>query len=141
MTVVWIIIKIVIYAQILSVIYRQSNNFIFILAQRPKTWILFVGILGITNMLVAYYLEWDPRLVGAAILIMISINGYPSMSNKERDIIGEAYSDLGIPHGPLQSKIGLAIFFISSTVFYILLFSEKCNARNECISLFKELTS
>jgi hypothetical protein len=54
-------------------------------------------------MLVANYLEWNPHLVGTAVLIMIFINRYPSLSNKEHDIIGEVYKDFGMPHGSLQA--------------------------------------
>ena len=63
MDTIWRIAKFIIYTFILNVVYRQSYNFLFFLARRPVIWIGVVGLLGISNMLLAYLLGWDPRLV------------------------------------------------------------------------------
>jgi hypothetical protein len=66
MSAVWVITKIAVYAAILNAIYRQSYNFLFVLAQRPKTWIAVIGMIGTLNMALAFVLGWDPGVVSAA---------------------------------------------------------------------------
>jgi hypothetical protein len=78
MSVVWLIGKIAFYTFILNVLFRQTYNFIFVLAKRPTVWIGVVALLGVANMALAYALSWDPRLVGAATLTTIILNIPPS---------------------------------------------------------------
>jgi hypothetical protein len=50
MSVVWLIGKIAFYTFILNVLFRQTYNFIFVLAKRPTVWIGVVALLGVANM-------------------------------------------------------------------------------------------
>lgn len=144
MNIIWLIVKFIIYTYVLAVLYRQSYNFLFFLARRPITWIGFVGLLGISNMVLAYLLGWDPRLVSAAVITAFLFNIAPSppvghTKEEMRSMVNEIYIELGLPHGRLQSKIGLAVFGLCSLGSYILFFTEVCNRVGSCTPLIHTL--
>lgn len=144
MDTIWLIAKFVIYTFILSVLYRQSYNFVFFLARRPVTWISVVGLLGISNMVLAFLLGWDPRLVSAAVITAFILNLAPSPPaghTKEdmRTMVDEIYKELELPYGRMQSKIGLASFALCSLVSYVLLFGETCDRSGACTPIFQTL--
>src|SRR6516164_2785173 len=127
MNAAWAVPKIALYTFVLNVLYRQSYNFLFFLARRPKTWIAVVGALGALNMAFAYALGWDPRLVSAAVPIAFLLNiapGPPEGITKEekRAIVNEFYEQMGLPFGRLQSRLGLLAFGLCSLISYLALF-------------------
>jgi hypothetical protein len=143
MDAVWAVPKIAIYTFVLVVLYRQSSNFLFLLARRPKTWIAVVGALGALNMALAYALGWDPRLVSAAVLIAFLLNiapAPPEGHTKEewRIFIKECYEEMGLPSGRLQSRLGLLAFGLCSLISYAALFGQTCDI-NKCTPLFRGL--
>jgi hypothetical protein len=129
---------------VLVVLYRQSYDVLFFLARRPMTWIAVVGLLGISNMVLAYLLGWNPRLVSAAVIIAFILNIAPSPpagNTKEemRSMVNEIYKESGLPHGRLQSKIGLSVFGLCSLGSYILLFGEVYGRGGACTPLIRTL--
>ena len=144
MNIVLIIAKIAIYSFVLVVLYRQSYNFLFFLAKRPKTWIAVVGVIGVINMGLAYVVGWDPRLLSSAALTTFLLNIAPSPSaghTKEemRTMVNEIYKEWGLPRGRLQRKIGLAVFGLCSLGSYILFFGEIYSRSGECTPLIRSL--
>ncbi len=144
MDTVWLIAKFIIYTFILSVLYRQSYNFLFFLARRPVIWIGVVGLLGISNMVLAYLLGWDPRLVSAAVFTAFILNLVPSppsghTKEEMRTMVDEIYKEMELPHGRVQSKIGLAVFALCSLTSYVLLFGEVCDRSGACTPIFRTL--
>lgn len=144
MSTLWLIAKFFIYTFILTVLYRQSYNLLFFLARLPSVWIGVVGLLGILNMVLAYILGWDPRLVGASTASAIILNLAPSPSagrTKEemRVMVNEIYKELELPHGRVQAKIGLAVFTLCSLGSYVLLFGEVCDRNGACTPIFRTL--
>jgi hypothetical protein len=129
MAIIWMILKIAIYTFVVHVVFRQTYNFVFILWQKPRLWILIIAILSIANMLLAFSLSWNPSLVSAAILIAILLNlplHKPKHITEEKykSLVDDTYTDLGIKHGRLVYRIGIGTFAIASLVSYIVLFSE-----------------
>lgn len=127
MNAAWLVAEFVIYTFALVVLYRQSYNFLFLLARCPVTWIVVVGLLGILNMTVAYWFGWDPPLVGAAASTAFILNLVPSSpagqtKREMRTMVNEIYEELGLPHGRVQSKTGLAVFGLCSIGSYVLFF-------------------
>ncbi len=146
MSVVWLIVKIAIYIFILSVLFRQTYNFIFVLAKRPEVWIVVVALLGVANMGLAYALSWDPRLVSAATLAAIILNIAPpvpkGLSKTEfRATVDAVYEEWGITHGRLKSRLGLIAFAIFSLGAYVFFFGEICTLSGECTTMMKGLFS
>lgn len=131
MTLVWLITKTILYVFVLNVVFRQSFNFIFVLARRPKTWILLVGLLGFFNIALAYAMEW--RDVSSAVFFAFLLNMRPSPPNgitrrEMREMAKDYYNELGIPHGRLQASLGLAAFGLLSLGGYVLFFVEDCGS-------------
>jgi len=144
MNAVWVVSKIAIYTFVLVVLYRQSYNFLFFLARRPKTWIAVVGALGALNVVFAYALGWDPRLVSAAAFTALLLNiapAPPKGHTKEewRITINEVYGEMGLPSGRLQSRLGLLAFGLCSLISYLALFGQTCDINNECTPLLQGL--
>jgi hypothetical protein len=144
MNAVWVVSKIAIYTFVLSVLYRQSSNFLFILAHLPKTWIAVVGALGALNMAFAYALGWDPALVSAAALgaLLFNIAPVPPKGHTKEEwriTINEAYQEMGLPSGRLQSRLGLLAFGLCSLISYVAFFTQTCDINNECTPLFRGL--
>lgn len=142
----WLIAKIAIYTTILNVLYRQTYNFIFVLARRPVAWILTIAALGAANMVLAYALAWDPRLVITATLITVFINLSPStpkgVSKEEfRASIDATYEERGIARGRLMSRLGFISFVICSLCAYALLFGELCTISGECTTIIESIYS
>jgi hypothetical protein len=143
MNAVWVVSKIAIYTFVLVVLYRQSSNFLFFLARRPKTWIAVVGALGALNMAFAYALGWDPRLVSDAALGALLFNIGPEppeghTKEESRILINEAYQEEGLPSGRLQHRLGLLAFGLCSLISYAALFGQTCDI-NKCTPLFRGL--
>ncbi|MGE4534428.1 hypothetical protein [Halomonas sp.] len=142
MSTIWLIVNFLFYTLIINVLYRQSYNLLFFVVRCPITWVGVAGLLGISNMVLAYVMGWDPRLVSAAVITAIILNLGSSLlpdQNKEemRAMVDDIYGDLELPHGRVQAKIGLATFALSSIGSYILLFIEICSLGGECTPLFK----
>jgi hypothetical protein len=142
----WLITKIAIYTFILSVLFRQTYNLIFVMAKRPATWITVVALFGVANMGLAYALSWDPRLVSAATLTAILLNISPSVpkgfsKTEFRATIDAVYEAMGITQGRLKSRIGLIVFGFFSLAAYVFLFSEICTLRGECAPMMRSLFS
>jgi hypothetical protein len=145
MNAIWVIAKIVVYTAVLNVIYRQSYNLLFFLAQRPKTWIAVAGIIGFLNIGLVYSLGWDPRIVGTATLVVAVLNSAPTTpkgvtKEEMRALVDEVYREWGTPHGRLQARLGLASFVVCSIVAYVLFFGEVCDVNNICKPLWGALT-
>jgi hypothetical protein len=145
-SVVWLIVKIATYIFILNVLFRQTYNFIFVLAKRPAVWIVVVALLGVANMGLAYALSWDPRLVSAATLTAIILNIAPpvpkGLSKTEfRATVDAVYEGWGITHGRLKSRLGLISFATFSLGAYVFFFGEICTLSGECTPMMKGLFS
>ena len=142
----WIIAKIVIYTFALNVLYRQTYNFIFVLASRPVIWVFIVAVLGLANMILAYTMAWDPRLVITVTLIVIFLNISPSPPKgipKEdfRASVDAIFEEWGITRGRLKSRLGFIGFVICSLGAYVLLFGESCTIDGECTKIIERILS
>lgn len=143
MDTVWLIAKIIIYIFVLNILYRQSYNFVFFFARRPLTWIGTVGLLGILNMVLAYLLGWDPRLVSVAVFTVFILNIAPSLPTSHtkeemHTMVDEIYKEMELPQGRIQAKVGLVTFALCSLVSYVLLFGEVCSSEG-CTPIFRTL--
>ena len=146
MSVVWLIVKIAFYTFILSVLFRQTYNFLFVLAKRPAIWIGVVALLGVANMALASALSWDPRLASAATLTAIILNIAPSVpkgisKTEFRATVDTVYEGWGITRGRLKSRLGLIAFAVFSLAACVLFFGETCTLSGECIPMMKGLFS
>lgn len=146
MSTLWLIAKIAIYTIVLNVLYRQTYNFIFVLARRPVAWILTIAALGVANMVLAYALAWDPSLVITATLIAIFLNFSPSTPkgiSKEdfRASVDVIYEEWGIARGRLKSRLGFIGFVICSLCAYALLLGEMCTSSGECTTIIESIFS
>ena len=146
MSVVWLIVKIAFYTFILSVLFRQTYNFLFVLAKRPAIWIGVVALLGVANMALASALSWDPRLVSAATLFAIILNIDPSVpkgisKTEFRATVDTVYEGWGITHGRLKDKLGLIAFTVFSLAAYAVFFGETCTPAGQCTPMIKTLFS
>lgn len=146
MNVLWLIVQIAIYTFVLSVLFRQMYNLIFVLAKRPVIWIVAVAVLGTANMGVAYAFSWNPRLVGVATLMAVILNIAPpipkgSSKTEFHASVDEVYKAWGVTHGRLKSKLGLIAFGAASVVAYVLFFGESCTLGGECTPIIKTFFS
>lgn len=142
MDIVWLIVKFIVYTFVLSALYRHSYNFIFFFARRPVTWIGAVGLLGILNIVLAYLLKWEPNFVSAVVFTVLILNLTPSLFTGKEEmgtIIDEMYKGIELPHGRMQSKIGLAVFALCSLSSYVLLFGKVCDSSGACTPIFRTL--
>jgi hypothetical protein len=125
-------------------IYRQSFNIVFMFAKQPWLWMLFVSVLGVANVTIAYLLGWNPRTVATATLLAAFFQLAPSTpkgveKSEIKNAVDETYIELGISHGRAKAKLGLFMFFAVSVASYILAFSEVCSTSGQCTPLLYQL--
>jgi hypothetical protein len=90
-------------------------------------------------------IAWSNVLVSAAVLVAFILNIAPAtppgFTNTEMNtMVDDVYRELGLPHGRLQARLGLAAFGLFSLASYILLFGEVCsNSSGACKPIFQTL--
>jgi len=138
-----LIFKIAGYAMALTLILRSSFFFIFYLASQPAAWIAFIAAFGALNMLGAFWLDFNARLVATATLLAI-IFGFPAgprgASRQEtKELRNAMYEGAGISNGSVKRLIGYLAFSVVSIVIYALAFGEICNSDGGCTPLYRSL--
>jgi len=128
MSTFWLLIKIAVYGFLLKCAYRWSHNLLFVIAKKPLIWIGFVAVLGAANIVLAYLMKWDPRLVGIAVIIAVIFNietkAPEGFKGNWKETIDDFWNAAGIPKGRVLSKTGLVVFALASLTTYVLLFGE-----------------
>lgn len=144
MSILWIIAKIAAQTWLLSMIIRQSYNFVFLALKKPILWIFLLASLGATFIVSAFAMSWDPRIVSSAAFLAMIFNwppsapkGMPKAEVKNR--IDQLYDEVGITRGRLKYRLGLLSFAFFSALAYVLLFSETCTYEGQCAPLWHGL--
>jgi len=127
-----VILTVGIYAFTLKTAYAWSYNILFILLKKPRLWIFTACLLGISNMVLAYFFAWSPRIVTVATLLAVGLSISPprpkGYSGDWKSDLDDIYKEMGLPRGRRQSIYGLVSFALSSLLTYALLFGEIAKA-------------
>ena len=142
MNIVWLLLKIVVYTNVLIGIYRLSKILFFELIEKPIIWIIAACVIGISNMIVANIFQWDSRLVITAAILSILFNF--ALTPSKRSTKGEMGTELdkanqGMSRVRIQSKLGLIGYGLFSLIGYILFFGEQCDRNGDCVSFINLL--
>ena len=129
MKTIYIIFGIFSFGFILNVTIRQTYNFIFLYARRPKLWIVAMALISTSAWTVSGAMGWGVSIPAWASTMAFLINLPPSSNKKgsheaQRRIADNIYKEIGIDNGTRLYRIGLYTFFIFSILSWGLIYGE-----------------
>jgi hypothetical protein len=128
MDIIWTIIKIILFTGVLTIIGKQTYNFIFLLEKKPILWILIMLLLGFLFFMIGSKIQdsfnvvwWSSALTFFALL--------PPKKNKdlENEInlgANDIYSEIGLKNGQIKYRIGLATYVIGSILGWVVYYGQ-----------------
>jgi hypothetical protein len=140
MAIIWLIAKIVIFAFILNVLFRQTYSFIFFRWQKPAVWIGALALLGVAAAAFAFGLSLKTSDVFFAVTFVVLLNlKAPAPKGVTRAEVDTVYTKMGIEHGRLKYLLGLVTFAFFFAASYLLLFADSCTAEGKCTPLLRTI--
>jgi hypothetical protein len=137
------IVGIVVLGFIINIALKQSYNFLFIMFKKPLLWIVTIAVVAIAVWSISAAFKWGVSVPALACTIALFMNFPPRQksANDKRTVqamADELYSEMGIKHGRLLHRIGLAGFVLSCLLSWIALYGEVCSG-GECQSIIKSI--
>jgi hypothetical protein len=134
-TVLWIIGTLV-FGFVLSIILKQSYNFIFILFKNPFLWIVAVVFVALIVWALSSLLKWSVFIPAWACAIAIFTNIPPRQKNSsENQVIkamaDEMYLEMGIKHGRLLHRIDKYGTLLTNYTKYFMTKKQKNEIENQ----------
>lgn len=128
MSIIWTILKVLLFTGILTVIAKQSYNFIFFMRKQPGAWIFFMLVLNFLFFMIGSKIQdsfnavwWSSLLTFLAIL--------PPKRNKQLqseidEAVKDLYEEMGISNGKLKYRLGLVSYCIGGITGWVLFYGE-----------------
>ena len=105
----------------LNVLYRQMQNYFFILNQEPAQWLFF-------NTLSVFMVWWilsslnQNDYIGFCAYTVVCFLNYKPLTDKEKLAVDDMYLEIGIKHGRVLSSLGLISLIPLSIASWLILY-------------------
>lgn len=136
MDIVLSIIGILVLGFALNVIFKQSYNFVFFLAKKPVLWVCLVTALSGLFWFVSGFSGLSVSSAAWATTMAFFMNLPPSSSNEAKALANEMYAEMGLSHGALLYRVGLAGFVVAALAGWVIFYGQTCNSAGECSGFF-----
>jgi len=130
------IIGILVLGFVLNVMFKQSYNFVFFLAKKPLLWVCLVTALSGLFWFISGFSGLSVSSAAWATTMAVFMNLPPSSTSDAKALANEMYAEMGIKHGALLYRIGLAGFVVSALVGWVIFYGQSCNSAGECSGFF-----
>ena len=114
---------------VINVLLKQTYNFIFFIGRKPVLWILVITIISTVVWGISATFSWNVNVPAWSSTIAFFMNLPPEHNNREEkenanQMVDEFYAGMGIKHGRLLYRLGLASFACSGIASWLLLYGE-----------------
>ncbi len=139
MSTVLTIVGIVVLGFIVNIVLKQSYNFLFILSKKPLLWIATIAVVAIVIWSVSAAFKCGVSIPAWVCAIALLMNLPPRQKSADdkravQAMADEIYSEIGIKHGRLLHRMGLAAFVLACLISWATLYGEICSG-GECRSI------
>lgn len=128
MSIIWIILKILIFTGILTVIAKQSYNFIFLMGKKPVVWIFCMLLLNFLFFLIGSNIQDSFNVVWWSSLLTLFAMLPPKKNEELQSEINEAvkdfYEEMGISNGKLKYRLGLISYSIGGIIGWVMFYGK-----------------
>ena len=132
MDVVISIIGIMVLGFLLNVLFKQSYNLVFFLEKKPVLWVFLITLMGGLFWFFSGLSGLSVSTAAWATTMAVAMNFPPRSTSESKEIANEMYLEMGIKHGPLLYRLGLAGFVISALAGWVIFYGKTCNSAGEC---------
>lgn len=128
MDIIWTIIKVILFTGILTIIGKQTYNFIFFIGKKPILWIIIMLLLGFLFFMIGSKIQNSFNAVWwSAVLTFFAL--LPPKKNKDLEseinlAVNDIYSEMGIKNGQIKYRIGLAAYVIGCIIGWIVFYGQ-----------------
>jgi hypothetical protein len=134
---------ILIFGFIINVILKQSYNFLFFLGRKPLAWIGSVVVIALIVWGVSAIAGWGVSIPAWACALALFLNLPPSQNTAEEKetvkmMADEVYAEMGIKHGRLLHRAGLAVFAFTCLGSWVIFYGEVCTGK-ECTRIIQNI--
>ena len=136
MDIVLLVAGILILGFLLNVVLKQSYNFVFYLAKNPLLWICLVTGLSGLFWFVCGFFGLSVSVTAWATIMAFFMNLPPSSTTEAKTLANEMYEEMGIKHGALLYRLGLAGFVVAAIASWIIFYGQTCNSVGQCSGFF-----
>ena len=130
------LIGIVVLGFALNLIFKQSYNFVFFLAKKPLLWICFVTVLSGLFWFICGFYGLSVSSAAWATTMAVFMNFPPRSTSEAKALANEMYAEMGLNHGALLYRVGLAGFVIAALAGWVIFYGQTCNSVGECSGFF-----
>jgi hypothetical protein len=113
---------------VLHVVLIWSHNIVFMLAKRPVLWISLCFLIGVGAMLGCRLLGLGHSIAfwggGIAFLLQLPPRANAESRAQISAAVDEVYREMGIHHGRLKYRLGLAAFVVGCAIGYVLAYGQ-----------------
>ena len=114
---------------VINVLLKQTYNFIFVIGNKPVLWILVMAIVGAVVWGISATFSWDVNIPAWSSTIAFFMNLPPKHKSREEkeianQMVDELYAGMGIKHGRLLYRLGLASFVCSGIASWLFFYGE-----------------
>ena len=139
MNIIWLLLKIIVYTNVLIWTYRILKIVFIEFLEKPILWIFAASLLGLSNSIVSYYFQWNPRLAMTAFVLsaIFILSTTPSDKSTREDSnveLDKTYQDVGTSRERFQLKMGFWGYVLISMIGHVLFFGEICSNSGDCVS-------
>lgn len=119
------VIKILAMGYVLSILFTQINNVIFLRLGNFFGWIIAIGVLVFLFWWACYVMGMDVTYPFWASVFVVYKKYPPELHDFQKASADASYSELyGISNGVKKYRLGLYFFIAASTAAWFLLYSE-----------------
>ncbi len=132
MDIILSVLAIVVLAFILNILIIQSNNFIFMVFNKPSLWIVFMGLLSFIHFFIGSNFKNSFNIVWLSALLAFIVNIPPKgqrgdaiTKQENKQMVDKIYNDMGIKRGRLKYRVGMIGYLIGGGLGWLLFYSER----------------
>lgn len=122
------LIAIAFFTFVLSILIRQSYNFIFMFFKKPILWAVSMGLVSFVYFFVGSRFNNSFDVVWWSMLLAFIVNMPIRLNNKSKKgadiVVDEVYGEWGIRKGKLQYRIGLASYLVGGILGWVIFYGE-----------------
>ena len=122
------LVAITFFTFILSILIRQSYNFIFMFFKKPILWAVSMGLISFVYFFVGSRFDNSFDVVWWSTLLAFIVNMPIRLNNKSKKgadiVVDEVYREWGIRKGKLKYRIGLASYLVGGILGWVMFYGE-----------------
>ncbi len=128
MEIFWTILKIFIFTGIVTVLGKQTYNWVFFIGRKPMLWVLIMMLLNFCFFLIGSNIQSSFNAVWwSSVLAFFALLPPKNSGDNSDDIkkaVEDVYTEMSISNGVLKYRLGLIAYVIGGIIGWVVFYGK-----------------